>query len=112
MNRSIISELENHIIDLIEEGRINDENLDDAHHIAFNEDYYIIGYYEADQWLKSHNVTPWQAMQYVVEQENFHFGESQSMGEDVNSESIVNLLVFFSGYDIDIERIYDSVKEG
>ena len=27
------------------------ENLDDLHHYAFNEDYYIIGTYKATQWL-------------------------------------------------------------
>lgn len=30
-----------------------EENIDDIHHYAFNEDYYIIGYYKAEQWLGS-----------------------------------------------------------
>ena len=28
-----------------------EENIDDIHHHAFNTDYYIIGTYEAKQWL-------------------------------------------------------------
>ena len=36
--------LENHDKDWIE------RNIDDIHHYAFNEDYYIIGTYQAKQW--------------------------------------------------------------
>jgi hypothetical protein len=111
MNNSIMQELKRHVIDLISEGRINDENLDDAHHIAFNEDYYIIGYYQADEWLKKHDVTPWEAIDYWIKQEAFHFGEVQCMTKNINSESVVNSIVFFAGFEIDIESIYNTIKE-
>ena len=111
MNNSIMQELKRHVIDLISEGRINDENLDDAHHIAFNEDYYIIGYYEADQWLKKHDVTPWEAIEYWIEQETFHFGQPQDMTKNINAESVINLIVFFAGLELDIESIYNTIKE-
>ena len=107
-----MQELKRHVIDLISEGRINDENLDDAHHIAFNQDYYIIGYYECDQWLKKHDVTPWEAIEYVVEKEMEHFGTNvHLMREGINSENTANNVVYFAGLELDIERIYNSVKE-
>lgn len=105
MNNSIMQELNQHVEDLIADGVINTDNIEDAHHIAFNQDYYIIGYYQAKQWLDSHGVDAWEAIAYVVEQHMQHFGEVYLKPEDINEEHIVNLLVFFAGYDIDIESM-------
>ena len=112
MNNSIINELKSHVIDLINDGHINADNLEDAHHVAFNEDYYIIGYYNADQWLERHQVSAWDAIAYVVEQELNLFGESDLKTIDINSETIVNKLVFFAGYDLDIEDLHNEIKGG
>ena len=106
-----MQELKRHVIDLISEGRINEDNLDDAHQIAFNEDYYIIGYYQAYQWLKSHDVDAWEAIDYVAQSHIDHFGELSLNPDGINSETIVNQIVFFSGYEIDIESIYNTIKE-
>lgn len=112
MNTSIISELKSHVQDLINDNTINHENIDDAHHIAFNQDYYIIGYYQADQWLKKHNVSAWEAMDYVFEQNHLHFGAGHEVNIfDINSEDIVSQLVFFAGYDINIEEILEDNME-
>lgn len=108
MNNSILAELKDHVLDCINDGRILEDNLDDAHHVAFNEDYYIIGYYQADQWLKKHDVNAWEAIAYVIEQEKQHFGMSTITHDQINSESIVNLLVFFAGYEIDINEIFEA----
>ena len=107
MNNSIKDELTAHVRDLIADGVITKDNLDDAHLHAFNEDYYIIGYYNADQWLKKHDVSPWEAIQYVIEQEQAHFGEVSIQAQGINAETIVNNLVFFAGYEIDIESIFN-----
>jgi hypothetical protein len=105
MRYSVFKELEQFAIDLVVENVITKDNLEDAHHIAFNQDYYVIGSFQADQWLDSHDITPWEAMDYTIEQEKFHFGESTISDRDVNSESIVNLLVYFAGFDVDFEKI-------
>ena len=110
MNPSIINELKDYIIDLINEGVITEDNLDDAHHIAFNQDYYIIGYSQAVQWLEKHDESAWDAIEYVIEQEEQHFGEVNIKPEDINPERIVNLLVFFAGYGVDIEDIFNELK--
>jgi hypothetical protein len=101
MNESIKQELKYHLIQSLKD-RFNDDctNFEELHHVAFNEDYYIIGYYQASEWLKSHDVDAFEAIAYVIEQENNHFGESNLKAEDMNSERIVNLLVYFAGLEI------------
>ena len=111
MNNSIMQELKQHATDLIADDVINSDNIEDAHHIAFNQDYYIIGYYQAKQWLDSHGVDAWQAIAYVIEQEIAHFGEVNIKPEDINEESVVNLLVFFAGYDIDFDELLEQTEE-
>lgn len=111
MNNSIMQELKQHAADLIADDVINSDNIEDAHHIAFNQDYYIIGYYQAKQWLKSHGVDAWEAIAYVVEQEMMHFGEVNIKPSDINEESMVNLLVFFTGYEIDFEELLAETEE-
>ena len=46
-------EIKEHFNDFIEEQGKEwiEENIDDLHHHAFNNDYYIIGRYQATKWL-------------------------------------------------------------
>lgn len=110
MKNSVHKELQDFAVDLVVENVITSENIEDAHNIAFNEDYYIVGYSEAEKWLESHDITPWEAIEYIIEQERFHFGEINIKPDDINSERAVNLLVFFSGLDVDFEEILEKYK--
>lgn len=110
MNQSILTELKQHLITHVNEAYNDDDtNFEGLHHTAFNEDYYIIGYYQAKQWLNQHDVDIFKAIAYVIKQENNHFGESYLKPDDINSERIVNLLVYFAGFDVmpsvDLENI-------
>ena len=100
MNQSIKQELLQHLIETVLNTDDDRTDYDDIHHEAFNEDYYIIGYYQASEWLKAHDVDPFEAIAYVIEQENNCFGESNLKPDDINSERIVNLLVYFAGNDV------------
>ena len=111
MNKSIMEELTAHVRDLIQDGAINSDNIEDGHYIAFNEDYYIIGYYQADQWLKEHDITPWEAIGYVIEKDQEYFGESTLLPGDFNSERIVNLIAYFAGDEIDIPTIFEEEQK-
>lgn len=111
MNNSIMQELKAHVQDLISEDRINHDNADDAHYIAFNEDYYIIGYYQADEWLKKHDVTPWQAMAYIASETMLHIGECNLKEQDFNSEWAVNQIAYFAGLGIDFEELLTETEE-
>jgi hypothetical protein len=103
MNNTIKTELRAHLIQHVKDCYDADEtDFSELHNSAFNDgySYYIIGYYQANQWLKSHNIDAFDAIAYVMEQEEQHFGESHLKISDINSEKIVNLLVYFSGFDV------------
>jgi hypothetical protein len=65
MRNSIRVELEAHVEALKSDGVLTQDNKEDWHFHAFNEDYYIIGYYEAEQWLKGHNISPFEAIEVL-----------------------------------------------
>jgi len=101
MNNSINTELKQHLIGYITDAyNDDDDDFDDLHHLAFNEDYYIIGYYQAKEWLQSHDVDAFEAIAYVVEREVTDLGSCYLRPDDFNSERIVNLLVYYAGYDV------------
>lgn len=91
MNTTVKIELTEYINDNIDNYKKNDPDL---HHHLFNEDYYIIGYYNADQWLKNHNISVFEALNTIREYEEFNFGETRSYD---NAEETVNMLVYIYG---------------
>jgi len=113
MNQSIKAELIDHISEF--EGR------DKNHFTMFNEDYYIIGHYQAAQWLKRHDIRELEAIAICYEYEFDHFGEFQTKFVDegncdgfdykvVNTEKIVNNLVYWYGWDLcnDLQLPFDN----
>ncbi len=99
MNNSIITQsiLTEHvamIADAINEGRVNADNFDDLHHEVFNTDYFIVGYYNASQWLAKHNIDSFEAIEFVQDYERDNFGETMTA---VDSESIVNMFSYIAG---------------
>jgi hypothetical protein len=110
MKNSIYEELLSYSIERLEEILNYDEDfdLDELHHVLFNEDYYIIGYYNASQWLKRHDYDAFEAIAEVIEFEESVFGATSLTTEDINSERIVNLLAYYlggellSGFDLNV----------
>ena len=97
MNNSIKCELLEHIETTIKELRNYKElssDISELHHEIFNQDYYIIGYYNAEQWLLKHNVTAFQGIEYVHNYEEFHFGEKRDYSD---AETLVNMIVYIKG---------------
>jgi hypothetical protein len=97
MKESIKQELNSHLLDLINDGVLTNENTDDWHFHAFNEDHYLIGYFECSEWLKGHGVGEFESVAIVKEYEEEMFGE---MNTDINSEAIVNMLAYIYGEEI------------
>jgi hypothetical protein len=89
-------ELAHHLLDVVNELLFHDPDfdVDDLHHRAFNEDYYIIGYFHAKEWLKKHDICAFDAIDQVRDYEMSNFGEFNTK---INSESIVNMLVYIEG---------------
>jgi hypothetical protein len=94
MKNSIREELTEHLNETIE----NIDSNDEIHFHAFNEDYYIIGYYQAEQWLKKHGLEVFEAIGICQEFEKEHFGELQTTYD--NAETLVNHLVYWYGLEL------------
>ena len=71
------------------------ENIDDLHHDIFNTDYYIIGTYEAKQWLGDQ---VFNIIEIIKEYEEFNFGSVNTDFSD--PEKIVNMYVYIVGEEI------------
>lgn len=89
-------ELLSHLIDHVNYCD-DDHDFSELHHEAFNEDYYIIGYYQANEWLKNHGIDAFTAIDYVIDYEKANFGETNTK---INSEAIVNMLTYILGEQI------------
>jgi len=94
MRISIKTELMQYIADLQKENILNSENVEEWHQLAFNEDYYIIGYFNAKEWLRKHDFDTFEAIDIVKDYEIYNFGEFTT---EINSEKIVNMLVYIFG---------------
>lgn len=93
MKTTIKKELFSHIEDY--------KNEDQNHFTMFNEDYYIIGYYRAEKWLKKHDLGVFEAIRICNEFEEENFGEIQTTFD--NAETLVNHLVYWYGQELCIE---------
>ena len=102
---SVKSELTQHVQDLIDEGVINADNIEEAHDIAFNQTHYVVGYYNAAKWLETHGINAFDAVAYVVAGHRDHYGEVYLTTDPINEETIANQYVYFAAYDIDFESM-------
>ena len=101
--RSIKIELTEHIEEYINSNDTKGIDLSDLHDSIFNEDYYIIGYYNAEQWLKRHNIGIFEGIKFCQEYEKRNFGASrqyQSAGQ------LANMITYIIGE----ELIYDNAE--
>ena len=70
-------------------------DLYDLHHEIFNTDYYIVGRYQAKQWL---GTDAFDCISEIQEYENAHFG---SVTTDLSEpERVVNMYVYIIGEEI------------
>jgi hypothetical protein len=82
----------------------------DLHHELFNMDYFIIGYYQAEEWLKA-NVGIFNAIGEIREYEKMNFGE---LTTDISSsEKVVNMYAYIKGEEIlgDCKTLQDRWNE-
>lgn len=90
-------ELIHRIIETIQENDLEGLYVEELHHRAFNQEYYIIGYYEAEKWLTA-NYGVFAAIEKIQEYEELHFGEvNTNLG---NSETVCNMLTYILGEEI------------
>ncbi len=89
-------DLINHIADNIE--NYEGQYFDDLHHHLFNEDYFIIGYYQAEQFIKENNLNTFDLITYCQEQEKENFGEISNTFD--NAEKLVNHYAYWRGQEL------------
>ena len=91
--------IKNYLLECLEDNElsINDE---DIHDIVFNQDYFIIGYYNAQQWLvdEQGNNRTFEVLSYVMEQEKDNFGLIETVYD--NAETLVNHYAYWLGYEV------------
>jgi len=103
MNTNTIkTELRNYIKENINNYDSNDEDL---HFHLFNEDYYIIGYYQCEQWLKKHNISVFEGIEFVQDYERDNFGNDAVRTYD-NAETLVNMIVYIVGEELIYQEEY------
>lgn len=97
MERKTKLELVSTIIDAINDGRLNDKPVNEIHIEVFNTDYFIIGRYEAEQWLIK-NGGIFNAIETIKQYENDNFGE---VNTDLSeAEKVCNMYVYILGEEI------------
>jgi len=69
----------------------------DLHNELFNTDYFIIGYYAAEQWLMA-NVGIFAAIEEIKDYEQSNFGEVNT--DLSSSEKVVNMYAYIKGEEI------------
>ena len=92
-------EIENELLDYLDNNDLTIEEAikdDDLHHKVYNQDYFIIGYYNAEKWLidNDENYT-FEVLGYVMEQEREMFGENNTLFD--NAETLVNHYAYWVG---------------
>ena len=103
MNKnSIKTELKKYIEENIKDIDCHDEDL---HYHLFNEDYYLIGYYQCEQWLKEHDISVFEGIEFVQDYERENFGNDSVRTYD-NAEKLVNMIVYIIGEELIYQEEY------
>lgn len=90
MKASIRKEFKMRAIDYANDGVLTNDNKEEWHFYLFNEDYYIIGNYKAEQWLKRHEVSPFEAIGTIQDYDIIEVGYA-------SSEAVVNAYTYIIG---------------
>ena len=82
------------IANSIKDGRLDNTDVSEVHHIVFNTDYFIIGRYKAKKWIEKHYGV-FEAIEAIKEYEQFNFGEVTT--DFSQPENVCNMLVYIAG---------------
>ena len=105
-------EIKNELLDYVENNNLTlSEALqdDDLHYKVYNSDYFVIGYYNAEQWLiKDDRNYTFEVLEYVQEQEEIALGTIEKID---NAERLVNLYAYWLGYEVIAELQAEQEEE-
>ena len=102
-------DVKEYIIDQLNDDVGLDQHISDLHHYLLNEDYFIIGSYRAEQWLKKDNSSVFEAIETIREYEQSNFGQVST--DFSSSEKVANMLAYILGEEILSESdIYQQIQ--
>ena len=91
-------DVKNYIIQQLNDDVGLDQHISDLHHFLLNEDYFIIGYWKAEQWFKKDYGSIFEAIETIKEYEESNFGQVST--DLSNSENVANMLAYILGEEI------------
>ena len=91
-------DVKNYIIQQLNDNVGLEQHISDLHHFLLNEDYFIIGYWKAEQWLKKDDGSIFEAIETIKEYEESNFGQVST--DLSSSESVANMLAYILGEEI------------
>ena len=91
-------DVKNYIIQQLNDDVGLDQHISDLHHYLLNEDYFIIGTWRAEQWLKKDNGSVFEAIETIREYEQSNFGQVST--DLSSSENVANMLAYILGEEI------------
>ena len=91
-------DVKEYIIDQLESDVGLDQHISDLHHYLLNEDYFIIGSYRAEQWLKKDDSSVFEAIETIKDYEQSNFGQVST--DLSSSENVANMLAYILGEEI------------
>ena len=89
-------DVKNYIIDQLNDDVGLNHHICDLHHYLLNQDYFIIGYYKAEEWLKKDSI--FNAIETIKDYEQSSFGEVST--DLSSSENVANMLAYILGEEI------------
>lgn len=102
IEESIILHAVNGLFDIVNDMSKDDTfDIEDLHQRLFNDDYFIIGYYKASEWLKNNKLDAFDVIAYVQEYEKEQLGETST---PINSEAMVNMYSYIRGEEL-LQRV-------
>ena len=100
-------DVKNYIIQQLNDEVGLDNDVSDLHHYLLNEDYFIIGSYRAEQWLKKDSI--FNAIEKIKDYEQSNFGQVST--DFSSSEKVANMLAYILGEEILFESdIYQQIQ--
>jgi len=91
-------ELLQHTLDQLQEVQSDSVYGCDLHNLLFNSGYYLIGYYQCEQWLINSGGGIFNAIETIKEYENDNFGEVNT--DFSSSEKVLNMYIYILGEEI------------
>ena len=91
-------DVKDYIIDQLQDDVGLDQNINDLHHYLLNEDYFIIGTWRAEEWLKKDDGSVFEAIETIKDYEQSNFGQVST--DLSSSENVANMLAYILGEEI------------